>query len=188
MSAVVTHRFTRKDYHRMGETGVLGPEVRVELLNGEINDMSPIGPFHGGIVKRLNRFFMDRAAGRYLVSIQDPVILDKHSEPEPDLMLVKPSPDDYTTRHPQPEDVLLLVEVADTSLDYDQGKKIPAYARAGIPEVWLVNLADECVTVHRQPGIAGYESVVERRAGERIAPAAFPEVKLNLAELFRVGS
>ena len=94
----------------MAETGVLRPDARVELLDGQIIDMSPIGPFHGGVTKRLNRFFTNLGKGQWLVAVQDPVQLDEHSEPEPDLMLLKPAGDDYTTRHPAPEDVYLLIE------------------------------------------------------------------------------
>ncbi len=114
------HRFTTQDYHRMAETGVLKPDARVELLNGQIIDMSPIGPPHGGAVKRLNRLFSLLNKGRWLVAVQDPVQLNENSEPEPDLMLLKPTPDDYASRHPRPEDVWLLIEVADTSVAYDR--------------------------------------------------------------------
>ena len=104
----------------MAETGVLRPDARVELLDGQIIDMSPIGPFHGGVTKRLNRFFTNLGKGQWLVAVQDPVQLDEHSEPEPDLMLLKPAVDDYTTRHPGPHDVYLLIEVADSSLAIDR--------------------------------------------------------------------
>src|SRR6185503_12493440 len=102
------HRFSVADYYRMAETGVLKPDARVELLDGKIIDMSPIGPFHGGSVKRLIRLFNKPSAGRWLVSAQDPVHLDDNSEPQPDLMLLKPLADDYTSRHPVPDDVFLL--------------------------------------------------------------------------------
>src|SRR4051812_20604444 len=127
MSVLTKHRFTVEDYHRMAETGVLKPDARVELLEGEIIDMAPIGSFHGGVTKRLIRFFTKLSQGRWLVSAQDPVRLNKHSEPEPDLMLLKPTEDDYTSRHPVPEDVFLLIEVADSSLSYDRTDKLPAY-------------------------------------------------------------
>ena len=103
----------------MAETGVLKPDARVELLDGKIIDMSPIGPFHGGMVNRLIRWFSTHARGRWLVSAQNPLRLDDYSEPEPDLMLLRPAPDDYTSRHPLPEDVILPIEVSDTTLDYD---------------------------------------------------------------------
>src|SRR5438445_429146 len=101
MSALTTHRFTVEDYHRMAETGLLKPDARVELLDGQIIDMMPIGPFHAGATNRLNRFFGNLSAGRWLVAIQNPIQLDKHSEPVPDVMLLKPVSDDYMSRHPR---------------------------------------------------------------------------------------
>ena len=151
MLAPTKHRFNVKEYYRMAETGVLRPDARVELLEGKIIDMSPIGPFHGGVTKRLIRFFTALAKGRWIVSAQDPVHLDEYSEPQPDLMLLKPDADDYTSRHPRPEDVFLLVEVADSSLLRDQRDKTRIYARAGIPIYWIVNLVDQRVEVYTQP-------------------------------------
>src|SRR5438552_5474421 len=141
MPVQAEHRFTVADYHRMAETGVLKPAARVELLDGRIIDMAPIGPFHGGSVNRLIRLFSKFANGRWLVSAQNPVHLDEFSEPQPDLMLLKPAADDYTSRHPRPDDVLLLVEVADTTLAFDREEKLPIYACAGISEVWILNLS-----------------------------------------------
>lgn len=167
----------------MAETGVLKPDARVELLNGQIIDMSPIGPFHGGVVKRLNDLFTRAAQDRWLVVVQDPVRLDDHSEPEPDLMLVRRSPDFYTSRHPQPEDVLLLIEVADTSLDIDRKEKLPAYGHAGIPEVWIVNLNNGTVEVHREPHFNGYGATKVLGAGEKASPQAFPDMTVDVTEL-----
>ncbi|MDB6124693.1 MAG: putative dioxygenase [Pedosphaera sp.] len=168
----------------MAETGVLKPDARVELLDGQIIDMSPIGPFHGSMVKRLNRLFNNLAAGRFLVSVQDPVLLDEHSEPQPDLMLLKPAHDDYSTRHPGPEDVLLLVEVADTSLAYDRGEKLTAYGRAGIREVWIVNLAEQAIETYREPHYAGYGITTVQRTGDKANPLAFPDVSVDVTQLF----
>src|SRR5437764_2773685 len=120
------HRFSVADYYRMAETGVFKPDARVELLDGKIIDMSPIGPFHGGSLKRLTRLFTELSKGRWLVSVQDPVHLDDFSEPQPDLMLLKNRKDDYTKSHPVPEDVFLLIEVSDSSLVFDREEKLPA--------------------------------------------------------------
>ena len=98
----------------MAEIGVLRPDARVELLDGQVIDMSPIGPLHGGVVKRLNQHFTRLSKGRWMVAVQDPVHLNDYSEPQPDLMLLKPTPGDYTDRHPRPEDLFLLIEVAET--------------------------------------------------------------------------
>src|SRR5712672_3653961 len=113
MVAQTKHRFSVQEYYRMAETGVLKPDARVELLDGQIMDMSPIDPFHGSISKHLNKLFSAAAEGRWIIAVQDPVHLDHHSEPQPDLMLLKPASDFYRKRHPKPEDVFLLIEVSD---------------------------------------------------------------------------
>src|SRR5208282_1431106 len=143
MLALAKHRFSVKEYYRMAETGVLRPDARVELLDGEIIDMSPIGPFHGGVTNFLITFFADVARGRWITTAQNPVRLGDLSEPQPDLMLLRPTPDFYRSRHAQPEDVFLLVEISDSSLERDQEEKLPVYARAGIAEVWIVDLNDQ---------------------------------------------
>ncbi len=184
MQVQAQHRFSVEDYHRMAEAGVLKPDARVELLDGRIIDMSPIGPLHGGMVNRLIRWFSTHARGRWLVSAQNPVRLDAHSEPEPDLMLLKPVPDDYTSRHPRPEEVFLLIEVSDTTLDYDRTDKLPAYGRAGIPEVWILNLNDRTLEVYREPHFTGYGSVQRLRAGDTAVPLAFADAAVEVSTLF----
>ena len=140
----------------MAETGVLRPDARVELFDGRIIDMSPIGPMHGGLVGRLTRLFNKLSKDRWLVWPQNPLNLDDHSEPEPDVMLLKPSADDYTRRHPQPDDVFLLIEVSDSTLEYDRDEKLPAYGRAGVAEVWIVNLQEATIEIYREPHFTGY--------------------------------
>lgn len=185
MSVLAQHRFSVKDYYRMAETGVLRPDARVELLDGKIIDMSPIGPFHGSITKYLIKNLTASAQGRWLVAAQDPVRLDDHSEPQPDIMLLKPVSDFYRKRHPQPGDVYLLVEVSDTTLDADQTEKVPAYGRAGVAEVWIVNLIDSTVDVYREPNFTGYGSKTVLRAGDKARPLAFPDVSVDVAELLK---
>ena len=182
------HRFSVADYYRMAETGVLKPGARVELLDGRIIDMSPIGPFHGGSVNRLIRLFSKLSNGRWLVSAQNPVHLDEYAEPQPDLMLLKPATDDYTTRHPRPEDVFLLIEVADTSLDFDREEKLPAYGRAGISEVWILNLPEKSVEIYREPHFSGYSSHVVLRAGDNAFPLAFPDAVVAVAGLLKLAN
>ena len=169
----------------MAEAGVLPPGARVELLNGEIIDMSPIGPFHGGVTNFLNQFFAAAAKRRWIMSVQNPVRLDDHSEPQPDLMLLKPAPDFYRKRHPQPADVFLLIEVSDTTLEADQTEKIPAYGRAGVAEVWIVNLNELTIEVYREPHFTGYGSKTVLRAGGQAAPRAFPDATVDVAELLK---
>ncbi len=169
----------------MAETGVLRPDARVELLDGRIIDMSPIGPFHGGVAKFLNRLFSAAARGRWVTAVQDPVRLDDNTEPQPDLALLKPAPHFYRRRHPHPDDVFLLIEVSDTTLDLDREEKLPAYGRAGIPEVWIVNLNNETIEVYREPHFTGYGLKAVLRAGDHASPAAFPDVSVDVAELLK---
>ena len=185
MLAPAKHRFSVKEYYRMAETGVLRPDARVELLNGQIIDMSPIGPFHGSITKYLNQLFTAASKGRWITQVQDPVHLDEHSEPEPDLALLKPVADFYRRRHPQPEDVFLLVEISDSTLETDQEEKLPAYGRAGIAEVWIVNLNELTVEIYREPHFTGYGSKNILRAGDQAKPQAFPDVAVDVAELLK---
>jgi Uma2 family endonuclease len=185
MAVLTSHRFTVSDYYRMAENGVLHPDDRVELLEGEIIDMLPIGPFHAGANDRLARLFIRLAGDRCHVSIQNPVRLDDHSEPQPDLMLLTPADDDYTLRHPGPEDVLLLIEVADTTLAYDRGRKLPAYGRAGIAEVWIVNLVERTIEVHREPNFLGYGSTTVLHPGEVARPLAFADLAVEVSAVLR---
>ena len=169
----------------MAETGVLRPDARVELLNGEIIDMSPIGPFHGGVTNYLIEIFTASSKGRWMTSVQNPVHLDDHSEPQPDLVLLKPSPDFYRRQHPQPADVYLLIEVSDSSLTTDREAKLPAYGRAGIAEVWIVNLIDQEVEVYREPHFTGYGAKTILRAGDQAEPQTFPDATVDVAELLK---
>ncbi|SRR6266498_295148 len=185
MLAPTKHRFNVKEYYRMAETGVLRPDARVELLNGEIIDMSPIGPFHGGVTNHLNEVFTSASKGRWTTAVQNPVRLDDLSEPQPDLMLLKPTPDFYRKRHPQPEDVYLLIEVSDTTLALDREEKLPAYGRAGIVEVWIVNLIDQTIEIHREPHFTGYGAKTVLRAGDKAKPQPFSDVVVDVAELLK---
>jgi Uma2 family endonuclease len=185
MQLATKHRFSVEAYYRMAETGVLRPDARVELLDGEIIDMSPIGPPHGAVTRRLIRSFARLGRDRWLLDVEHPVHLDEYSEPQPDLMLLRPVPDDYSTRHPGPEDVLLLVEVAASSLAYDRGAKLPAYGRAGISEVWIANLEGETIEVYREPHLTGYASTTLLRPGDKACPLAFPDAAVGVAELLK---
>ena len=185
MKPPTLHQFTVEEYHRLAETGILAPDARVELIDGAIHDMSPIGPFHGGIVTRLTRIFNLKAKGRWIVSPQNPVGLDRRSEPQPDLVILKPAPDDFVSHHPVPDDVLLLIEIADSSLEFDRVKKLPVYARAGIPELWIVNLQELTIEVYREPHFTDYENKAILRAGDKAVPSAFPDVEIDVAELLR---
>ena len=169
----------------MAELGFLAPDARVELIEGQIHDMSPIGPNHGAVVMQLNEIFSEHRKKRWIVSVQTSVRLDIHSEPEPDIALLKRAPDFYRSRLPEADDVLLLVEVADSSLDFDRRKKLPVYARAGIPEVWIVDFQESAIEVYREPHFKGYEQKAIYRAGDKASPAAFPDVKVDVRELLK---
>src|SRR6476620_10907112 len=139
--APVRHRFDVDDYYRMAEVGILSRGDRVELIEGEIVDMAPIGSAHGGTVVALTELVARLVAdGKVLVSVQGPLRLDPHNEPQPDLMLLRPRADRSRNSHPTAADVLLLVEVADNSLAYDHGPRLALYARHSVPEVWVVDL------------------------------------------------
>ncbi|HSH60178.1 MAG TPA: Uma2 family endonuclease [Acidimicrobiales bacterium] len=177
------YRFTVGEYYRMAEAGIFDEDDRVELLEGEIVDMAPIGSRHAACVKRLNRFFSERLPEQVTVAVQDPVRLSEVSESQPDLMLLHPRSDDYAGGHPGPEDVLLLIEVADTTAAWDREHKLPLYARAGVREVWLVDLPAGTVEVCRRPEGAVYQSVRLAGPDERLAPEAFPETSLLAGEV-----
>jgi len=183
VEGISRRRFTSAEYHAMAEAGILSEDERVELIAGEIVRMAPIGSRHAGCVKRLNRQF-SLLGDRALVSVQDPIALGPSHEPEPDLAILRPREDDYTQSHPAPSDVLLLIEVADFSLDYDRTVKIPLYARAGIPEVWLVDLVQRAVEIYRQPSEGGYGDVRVLHPGDSLSPRAFPDFQLPVESIF----
>ena len=162
-------RFSVSDYHRMGEVGILGPNDRVELIDGEIVTMSAVGCLHAGTVNRLTSFLVRTLGDRAVVSVQNPVQLSDDTEPEPDLAVLLPRDDFYSTAHPLPPDVLLLIEVGDSSFLADRRSKLPRYARAGIRETWLANLEAGAVERHTNPDDSGYRDVVTLRRGQRLA-------------------
>jgi hypothetical protein len=177
------HRFTADEYHQMAEAGVLRDDDRVELIEGEIVDMTPIGPRHSAVVNRLTRALVRGCGDRAIVQIQASIRLGLYSEPQPDVALLRPRPDFYESATPGPESVLLLIEVADTSLLYDRGVKLRLYARAGIREVWLVDLVRNHVEVHCEPTQEGYQRSETHGPGDPLMPMALPEVTLSPAEL-----
>jgi Uma2 family endonuclease len=185
---VSRRRFTVDEYRRMLESGILAEDDRVELINGEIVEMAPIGSRHAACVKRLNNLFSRQVGDRAVVGVQDPVRLDEYSEPQPDLTLLRPRPDYYAGGHPGPEDVLLVVEVAETSAEYDRQIKVPLYARAGIREVWLVDLAASAVEVYREPTPEGYRQVRRFGRGETLSPEALPDINLALDDILGPGN
>jgi Uma2 family endonuclease len=175
--------FTVEDYHRMVQAGILREDDRVELLDGEILEMAPIGSKHAACVDRLNQLFSDRVRKRAIVRIQNPIGIGERSEPQPDLTLVRPRADFYSQGHPGPGDILLVVEVAETSVEVDRDLKVPLYARAGIAEVWLVDLSGESIEVFQRASPQGYQEIRRVRRGDRLAPRALPDLDLVVHDL-----
>jgi Uma2 family endonuclease len=176
-------RFTVEEYYAMVPAGVLHEDSRVELIDGEIIDMTPIGSPHASTVNRFIREWSRWVGERALVSAQNPLRLSDLSEPEPDFMLLAPRSDDYAEGHPGPTEVFLLVEVSDSSLAYDRGVKVPLYARSGIPEVWIVDLAARAIEVHRRPGPDGYGETFVVGIGDTVAPLAFPDHEMEVGSI-----
>ena len=181
--ALAVHRFTADQFHRMGEAGVFHEGDRVELIDGQIVEMTPIGPRHAGCVKELAGLLYRATGGRVVLSVQDPLVLGTHQAPEPDVAVLERRPGGYRTRHPGPDDVLLVIEVADTSVEYDRSTKIPRYARAGVPEAWLVNLPAEVIEVYRGPVGGRYTGTNTVSRGATIQPLELPGVELTVDEI-----
>ena len=177
------HRLDVTDYYRMAEAGILGEDDRCELIEGEIIDMAPIGSGHSAIVKRLKRWFELTVDHYAIVSVQDPIRLNWQNEPQPDIALLRYREDFYRHAHPGPDDVLLIVEVADTSARYDREIKLPLYARNGIPEVWIVDLRERRVDIHRQPEGSSYRESWTA-TGPDLCPEGLPECRVELNALF----
>jgi len=174
-------RFTVHDYHRMGKAGILHEDDRVELIEGELVEMTAIGSRHFACVNGLNRLLMRSIGDEAIVSVQNPVRLNEYNEPQPDLAVIRPR--DYRFSLPVPEDVLLLIEVSDATLAYDRNVKLPLYARAGIREVWIVNLPGETVERHTDPSSDGYRSVEPAQRGETLESVAPPGLTLTVDDV-----
>lgn len=177
------HRFSVIEYDQMIEFGILTENDRVELIRGEIIEKMPIGDPHASCVKRCLRLFSSLIQDRATLSIQDPIRLPD-SEPEPDVVLLEPRADFYASGKPVPDDLLLLIEVADSTLEFDREVKLPLYAENGIREYWIVNLQEECLEVHRNPAVDGtYRDCRTLRRGEEIELLALPGVRVSVEQV-----
>ena len=174
--------FTTDEYHRMVRAGILSENDRVELIEGEIVKMSPIGSRHAACVKHLNSI-LNKRLDHVIVSIQDPIVLNDYSEPQPDVALLKPREDYYAGSLPTADDVLLIIEVADTSVEYDRNVKLPLYARSRIPEVWLAVLPEDLVEAHSGPINGVYQEVRYLHRGESISPGNLPAFVLRVDDI-----
>ena len=181
MSVQVARRyFTVDEYHRMGKAGVFSEDDRVELIDGEILKMSPIGSRHAASVNRLNMQFNNLLGGRAIVSVQNPIVLNDFSEPEPDIAILRRRDDFYAQAHPSASDALLVIEIADTSVEYDHDIKLPAYARSAVPEVWIVDLPAETVALYADLANGVYRAVTTHQRGDSITPLHIPDLSIEV--------
>ena len=184
MLSPTRHRLSVPDFYRMGEAGILREDQRVELIEGELNDMMPIGEFHASVVDDLTDLFGVQNHARHYIRVQNPLFLEEHSMVQPDVVLVRRAENRSRKVAPGPENTFLVIEVADSSLDYDHHKKLPLYARAGIEEVWIVNVPARQIEVYREPNYLNYSATTILQPGRAASPAAFPDISIAVGELF----
>lgn len=170
--------FTVHDYHRMVDAGILSEDDRVELIRGEIIAMSPIGPRHSAAVLRANQTLVRLVVDHAIVGVQGSIRLDEYDEPQPDLYLLRPKDDFYASGHAGPADIFLVVEVADSSLEYDSTIKMNLYAETGVPEYWIANVRDDCVIAFSDPSKNTYGTIQQFHRGQTIAPQLLPECRM----------
>ncbi len=178
-----THKMSVSEWHKMGKYSIFPPDARMELIEGEMIDMAPIGPSHAGCVRNLIELFSIQKGKAALLDVQNPIQLGNASEPEPDLVLLRPSSHFYRERHPTVEDIFLLIEVADTTLQHDRNKKMPLYAKEGIIECWLVDLNEFQVEVYLNPTVNGYTHKQIFESGQSLIPSQLPHIKIPVSEL-----
>jgi Uma2 family endonuclease len=181
----IRHVFTVAEWRELAETDAFGERARMELLDGEVFDMSPTGSPHAACVSRLNHLLLPQLIGKAIVGIERPVELDDLSMPVPDLVVLRYRPDFYDTAHPVPEDILLVVEVSDSSLAHDRGQKAAAYARTGVLEYWIVDLDGQQMLVLREPRPDGYRTVEPFVRGQTIHIAALPGIEVRVTDVLR---
>jgi Uma2 family endonuclease len=170
--------FTVHDYHRMVDAGILSEDDRVELIRGEIIAMSPIGPRHSAAVLRANQTLVRLVGDLAIVGVQGSIRLDEYDEPQPDLYLLRPKADFYASGHAGPPDIFLVIEVADSSLEYDSTIKMNLYAETGVPEYWIANVRDDCLIAYSNPSKSGYGTVQQFQRGQTIAPQLLPNCSM----------
>ncbi|MBD2208027.1 Uma2 family endonuclease [Calothrix sp. FACHB-1219] len=180
---LLRRKFTVEQYHKMLDSGILTADDRVELIRGEIIEMSPIGTKHAACVNRLINLLVQLLGKRVIVAAQNPIRLNDNSQPQPDVALLKPRDDFYATAHPQPQDIFLLIEVADSTIEYDREEKIPLYAEANIIEVWLVDINEQIVEVYQQPTAAGYQFMQKFASGQTLSIPGLSDVNISVNEI-----
>jgi len=184
MQVEVTKRlFTADEYYRMGEVGILGPEERTELIDGEIIRMSPPGNRHIACVNRANAAFVETFGKRAIVSVQNPLRLNIYNEPQPDIVVLQPRPDFYDSTRLAPEHTYFVLEVSGTSLAFDRKIKLARYASFGVPEVWIADLKHHLLLVFREPAGDSYTSSLTLRRNDSVSPLAFPDAVFKVEQL-----
>jgi Uma2 family endonuclease len=181
--SLITRKFTVEEYEKMATEGIIKPDEKVELIRGEIIKMSPMGTRHAAGIARLTQLFSRKFGDLILLGVQNPIRLNNNSQPEPDLSLLIPRSDFYVAAYPCPQDIYLIIEVSDSTLDYDRYTKISLYAEANIKEVWIVNLKEECLEVYRHPLQGSYQDIQKYYRGEIIFIESFPIIELTLIEI-----
>jgi Uma2 family endonuclease len=174
--------FTVDEFNRMAEVGIFGPKPRIELIEGEIIEMAPIGMRHMGCVNRATALLITRLGARAVISVQNAVVLSNYTEPQPDIVVAKPRDSYYGDKYIAPEDTFLVIEVSDTTVRYDRDRKMPLYAKAKVPEVWIENLQNDVVLVYRDPDPKGYKTALTLHRGEALTIAAFPEIQFKVED------
>jgi len=182
-ASVKKHLTHLAEWKKLGEANIFPPESRLELINGEIIEMAPIGSNHSGHLNRLNHVLAQLIHNQAIISVQNPVQLGDLSEPQPDLMLLKPNADFYSIQHPSANDVLLLIEVSESSLAYDQNQKLRLYALHNIPEYWLLNVNDDCIEVYRQPHDGVYAEKTTLRSGDKITLSQLTDINIEISDI-----
>jgi Uma2 family endonuclease len=177
------HYFNVDEYYRMAQAGVFSEDDHIELIEGEVVEMSPIASTHQGCVDELSSLITERLLGSVIVRVQGPIHIDEYSEPQPDISLLKQRQDFYRRSHPTPSDVLLVIEVADTSIEYDRGVKLPLYASAGIPEAWLIVLPKDLIEVHSEPKNGKYQKVRRLKRGKALVSPTINGLTLKVDDI-----
>jgi Uma2 family endonuclease len=175
--------FSVDEYYKMVDAGILSERDRTELINGEIIQVSPMGSRHAAVVTRVTNLLIPLFKDKALLRPQLPLRLNKFNEPEPDIVLLKHRQDCYSSGHPGPSDVFLVVEISASSLRYDRDVKLPIYAMSRLPEVWIVDLRQESVLVNRDPGDRGYATLLHLERGAKVSCLAFPDIELDLNDV-----
>jgi Uma2 family endonuclease len=181
---ITRHAFSVHDYARMRESGILSEDDRVELIDGEIRTMSPIGPLHAAIVRKIVKYLTTLVAEQAIVSPQNPVQLNDYSEPEPDIAILQPRSDNYAHAHPRPDDIIIIIEVSDSTVQYDRTEKLPRYAAANIAEAWIIDVAQQTIEQYTQPMRGEYARMKKVFFGDIITSSSLPGITLDTSDIF----